>query len=142
MFYLFFSILLLLALSVFDIKQRLVPIWPPAAYALVLLIVHLILRDLGLSEILTGLVPGAVLLILALMFRASIGSGDGLVTLACGAVLGFSVEFPALVLSLLLCAVYAFVQLIRKKLSGKDALPFLPFLTAGHAALFLAEVIL
>lgn len=141
MMYLVLSVILLILLSVSDIKYRLVPIWPPALYAAILLIAHLLLQDLGLSEIITGLIPGGVLLLLAALMRACVGSGDALVTLACGCVLGFSVEFPALVIALLFSAAYALAQLLRKKLSGKDELPFLPFLAAGHAVMLFAAAV-
>lgn len=141
MMYLTFSVLLLTLLSVSDIKYRLVPIWPPALYAAVLLIIHLLLQDLGISEVICGLIPGGILLLLAALTRVCVGAGDGLVTLACGCVLGFSVEFPALVMALLFCAVYALIQIIRKKISGRDELPFLPFLAAGHAAMLLASAV-
>lgn len=135
-----FTILFLLFLSAEDLKSRRVRFLPALFFAGGMFLSHLILADLPLEEFLWGILLGAGLLTISLITHSAIGSGDALAVLACAAALGGSVEFAALLLSLLLTASFSLFLLIRRKISRKDTLPFLPFLLAGHLLLFLLQL--
>lgn len=129
------------ALSVSDLWTRTIPGWVCPAFAAASGILHLILKDLSLPGYLAGLLPGAVLLVLSLIFRASLGTGDGLVVMACGAALGPGRVIAAMTAALVLCAAVCVFLLIRKRVRRSDSLPFLPFLAVSHIIMLTAEVI-
>lgn len=129
-------------LSISDIRTKTIPGWAAPAFGIAMGILHLILSDLTFPSFLAGLIPGAVLVILSLVFRSSLGTGDGLVVLACGAALGLEREFAALCAALIFCAVFCIVLLILKRAQRSDCLPFLPFLAAAHTVMLIGEVIL
>lgn len=133
--------LFLMALSVSDFRTHTIPGWACPVFAAASGVLHLILKDLSLTGFLTGLLPGAVLLVLSLVFHASLGTGDGLAVMACGAALGLDRILAAFTAALLLCAAICVILLVRKKVRRSDALPFLPFLTASHIIMLTAEVI-
>lgn len=134
------AVLFLVCMSVSDLKSHTVPVWPIPLFALMSAAAHLILRDLPAADLLAGMLPGLFFLILAVIYSTSVGVGDALVVTVCGLAVGFAAEFCALVTALILCAGYAAAALIRKKMTRRDSLAFLPFLTAGHVLILIAEV--
>ncbi len=140
--YLLITILFLGILSVSDIRTKTIPGWSAPLYCVVVGVLHLILGDLSAWQLLAGLIPGAILLLLSWIFSSSIGAGDGLAVLACGCALGLEREFAALTAALIICAIFGMILLVRKKAKRTDTLPFLPFLTASHIVMFVSGVIL
>lgn len=139
MFFRIAVILMLILLSVSDLKSHTIPVLPVLVFAAVMAAVHLSAGDLPAVRIFTGMLPGLFLLAVSLASRSSIGTGDGIAVAACGAAIGLSSELASLTAALVLCCAYSIVLLIRKKAGRKDTLPFLPFLTAGHILVLLTE---
>ena len=139
MFFRIAVILMLILLSVSDLKSHTIPVLPVLVFAAVMAAVHLTAGDLPAVRIFTGMLPGLFLLAVSLASRSSIGTGDGIAVAACGAAIGFSSELASLTAALVLCCAYSIVLLIRKKAGRKDTLPFLPFLTAGHILILITE---
>ncbi len=140
-FYLLLTCLFLGLLSVSDMKTKTIPGWAPLLFAASMLLLHLFRTDLEPVELITGLIPGALLLVLSIILKSSIGAGDGLTVLACGCALGFSYSFPGLILGLFICGIVSAALLLCHKVKRSDTLPFLPFLAAAHFAVFLMELI-
>ena len=139
MFFRIAVILMLILLSVSDLKSHTIPVLPVLVFAAVMTAVHLSTGDLPAVRIFTGMLPGLFLLAVSLASRSSIGTGDGIAVAACGAAIGLSSELASLTAALVLCCAYSIVLLIRKKAGRKDTLPFLPFLTAGHILVLITE---
>ena len=139
MFFRIAVILMLILLSVSDLKSHTIPVLPVLVFAAVMAAVHLTAGDLPAVRIFTGMLPGLFLLAVSLAARSSIGTGDGIAVAACGAAIGLSSELASLTAALVLCCAYSIVLLIRKKAGRKDTLPFLPFLTAGHILVLITE---
>ena len=139
MFFRIAVILMLILLSVSDLKSHTIPVLPVLVFAAVMAAVHLSAGDLPAVRIFTGMLPGLFLLAVSLASRSSIGTGDGIAVAACGAAIGLSSELASLTAALVLCCAYSIVLLIRKKAGRKDTLPFLPFLTAGHILVLITE---
>ena len=139
--FLFLTCVFLCLLSVSDIRTGTIPAWAPPVFGIAMTVLHLFLADLTLAEIFAGLIPGAVLLFLSLAFRSSLGTGDGLTVLACGASLGAERTFAALTAALVVCAIFCAILLLLKRARRSDCLPFLPFLAASHLFMLIAEVI-
>ena len=139
MFFRIAVILMLILLSVSDLKSHTIPVLPVLVFAAVMAAVHLTAGDLPAVRIFTGMLPGLFLLAVSLASRSSIGTGDGIAVAACGAAIGLSSELASLTAALVLCCAFSIVLLIRKKAGRKDTLPFLPFLTAGHILVLITE---
>ena len=129
-------------LSVSDVKTKTIPAWASPAFAVLSGVLHLFLQDLSAAAFFAGLIPGAVLLILSIVFRASVGIGDGFAAMACGAALGPERIMAALAAAFVFCAVFCMVLLLLKRIRRSDSLPFLPFLASSHIVMLIAEVIL
>ena len=132
----------LVLLAVSDVRSLSIPVWPVPVLAAFSVCSHLILGDFSAVQILAGVLPGLILMLICAVHPASVGRGDALLITVCGAGIGFFAEFEALVTALFLCGAYAAWLLVRKKAKGNDCLPFLPFLAAGHILMTLAEAVL
>ena len=85
-----------------------------------------------LVSALSGMAIGFLVFLLAyFLSRKSIGLGDVKLVAVIGFYLGSSLIWSAMVGGLLLAGIYSCIQLIRKKVSMKDAIPLAPFLSAG-----------
>lgn len=143
-------------MSVQDIRQRKVSMWLIfllGATGSVLLVVNLsgaawpdwshtasdpdqtaVLSDIKgyWQSYLAGVLPGAVLWMAGKVSGNRIGSGDGYVLMALGLHLGLWNVVNCLLYGSVFCAIAGAVLLALKKKNKQDALPFLPFLTAGY----------
>lgn len=127
------QLLWLLGLSVYDVRYRKVPVW------MVLLgggvatgsgIFQCACLESSLADFFTGMIPGVVLLLLALGTQ-KVGWADGVVLMFMGSVLGFWQCMQAVMFSLILISVVSVVLLILKKANKGTAVPYVPFLTIG-----------
>lgn len=129
----------LAVLSVIDYKCKLVP------NKLVLLLLTLwalaiavsIFQDMEagvilLIECITGGIMGGVIFgACYLLSKKQLGAGDVKLAFVMGLFLTGSSAIQAYLCGSILCCLYCIVQIIRKKLSWKDSIPMVPFLTAG-----------
>lgn len=123
----------LTGLSLFDIRYRKVPVW-----LLVLgggIAVFFGIRDHtfgagSFEEFLFGMIPGLILLLLALGTRMA-GWADGIVLMLSGGILGFRQCILASMLSLILISILSALLLILKKVHKGTRIPYIPFLTMG-----------
>ncbi len=74
------------------------------------------------------LLPGMMLLILALLTKESIGYGDGLTVMVVGLWLGKMFTLYTLWLAVSASGIFGLVNVLRKK---KEPMPFVPFLLLG-----------
>lgn len=134
------QLLWLLGLSGYDIRYRRVPVW------MVLLggtaaagsgIFQCICLGSSSADFFTGMIPGAVLLLLALTTRKA-GWADGVVLMLLGCVLGFRQCILTVTCSLILISAVSVVLLILKKADKGTAVAYVPFLTIGFV---LCEII-
>lgn len=119
----------LLAISFMDIRTRRIPVW--------LLIPGGILTGTasvyqysGCFDLLRGLLPGMLLLVVALVTKKA-GYGDGVVLICLGAVVGGEKALLLFGFSLFLVSVFSLILLALRKVGRNTAIPFLPFLTAA-----------
>lgn len=117
--------------SVYDLKWKKVVVWAVLLSG-VFVLVYRIVSGAGISELLAGLVPGLVLLLVSRCTRESIGIGDGLVLCVLGLFCGLRQVLAVLGMALVLSAALAMVLLVLKKAGRKTELPFLPCLFAGY----------
>ena len=122
--------IVLVFFTVQDIRYR--KIFSPAALLLGAagLILHLF-PDASVLESLTGMIPGAVLLMVSRFCGEAVGIGDSLTLMGCGTVLGFSRTFELLFIALVFSAAWSVLLLIRRR-GMKQTFAFMPFLLAAH----------
>ena len=131
----------LCVLSVTDLRTKTIPGWASPAFGIAMGILHLLLPGMTLPECLMGLIPGAGLLVLSLIFRASMGVGDACAVMACGVAIGAERIFAELTAAFVLCAMLCAVLLIMKKIRRSDSLAFLPFLASSHMIVLIVKVV-
>ena len=118
-------------LSVIDIKNKKLPTSLIGIFAIVCFILRCF-QGISTGSFILGLLPGIVLLLLAISSGEKIGIGDALVVGILG--IGYAIEnvISILGISLFLIAIWAMGLLIIKKANKKTELPFLPYLFVGH----------
>ncbi len=119
----------LLVAGIMDVKSRRVPIWMLVSGG-VLAVCIAFGRHNGFQEALKGLLPGAMLLLVAFATKKA-GYGDGMVLGCLGMVLGGGKSLLLFGLSLFLTSLYALALLALRKAGRNTGLPFLPFLGAA-----------
>lgn len=126
-------------LSIWDIRERRVPVSPLVAGGALLLLLAInacFKGDLEWTALVGGLLPGAILCLLAGCTH-KVGMADGIVVMALGAQYGLWGSLLLLFYSLVPLSVYSLILVVRHK-AGKDThIPYLPFLFVGYFCLVL-----
>lgn len=87
-----------------------------------------------------GLLPGLMLLVLALMSGGAAGIGDGICFLVLGMLTGTWKTWILLMCALLLASVCSVILMVLQKACRKTRLPFLVFTAAAWAAALAADL--
>ena len=124
-----------------DIRKREIP----GSLLLVFALLSLICRGaygiwwLGITELLLRFLPGAVLLCIHAMKKSWLGTGDGLLVLLCGYLLGAEMIIQTVFAAFLFSGTTGLILLLAGRRKGKDTLPFAPFLLTGFAAVLILQ---
>jgi leader peptidase (prepilin peptidase)/N-methyltransferase len=81
------------------------------------------------GSMLLGFVPGALVLVLSILSKGRVGSGDAVVIMALGTWLGIAAAAGILLTALLAAAAAGAVYMAKG--GRKKEMPFIPFLAAG-----------
>jgi len=126
-FDIFVLIIILTAASVWDLKERAIPVWFFIISMLMAIGAELCSGSVNITASIGGTIIGFMLLAISKLTGGQIGEGDGIVFLITGVVLGFKNNFLLLLEALFLSFVFSLVFLLLKKINIKTKLPFLPF---------------
>ena len=85
----------------------------------------------GWFELMLCFLPGLLLLGIRLIKRQWVGTGDGLMVIACGYALGAEAVMVMTLSAFLISGLFGLFLLLFRKRSGADTIPFAPFLLAG-----------
>lgn len=85
----------------------------------------------------SGVTVGLFLTGLSKITRGQIGTGDGIVFIVSGTVLGFFENSILLFLSLIFAAVTGVCLILFRRVGRKDTMPFVPFIFAGYGVMCL-----
>ncbi len=121
-------------LSIWDLKEKRVPVFPLLTGASILLlpVIESCLRgDVLWGFLIGGLIPGALLIALAKV-SGKIGVADGLVVMALGAQCGLRGCLQLLFYSLFSLSVFSVFLLVLRKANCSTRIPYLPFLLLGY----------
>ena len=126
----------LIGFAIYDIKTKTIPVVAVAIIATSVLLYRLCM-GIGMLELVIGLIPGIVLLVLAFATRESIGTGDGLVLCILGLFCGWRQCLAMFAMALVLSAILSIILLVCRKAGRKTELPFLPSLFGGYLLYYL-----
>ncbi len=126
------GLLFLALLTPDDIRERRISVGKLVAGMVLALICRKLTGHMNAAEIIGSLVPGIILLLMAVIFRESIGSGDGMAVMVLGLWIGGFCASIAVCLAIMMAGLFAVVYLVRKR---RETLPFIPFLLLGMEVL-------
>lgn len=121
-------------LAVLDLRWKRVPVWLLAVGGTILTFVSVnwcVLEVKGITELVWGLVPGALLLLMAMTTKKA-GIADGIVLLLLSLSLDYRECICSFVLSFLIMSFVSLLLLVLGKVKRNSKLPYLPFLLAGY----------
>ena len=84
--------------------------------------------------LLIDMVPGILMYIISKLTNEKIGSGDALICLFIGAVVGVREVLLVISYAIVLAGIISFVLLIAKRVTKDTEIPFIPFLSIGVIA--------
>jgi len=93
--------------------------------------------DILISSMGGAAAMGILFLLVYYASKRSLGGGDVKLSFVLGLAITIYMAFTAVLLSLILCAIFSSVALILKKLSRKDPVPLGPFLFIGTVVTYL-----
>lgn len=127
------AFLWLLVLSFYDIRYKRVPVWMVMLGGAAMAGIGIyrgVCGETKPADLLTGILPGMALLLLALGTRKA-GWADGVILMLLGSVMGFRQCILIVMFSLLLISALSAVLLVLKKADKATVIPYVPFLSIG-----------
>jgi prepilin signal peptidase PulO-like enzyme (type II secretory pathway) len=115
-----------------DMKNKKIMLLPITAAFAAGLLRCLIFHQPAVIDGLLGAGIGVALCLISKWTGKEIGMGDGMVTAVIGIYMGIRMTVLCLCLAFFLVSPVALLLGCFKKLSGKDSLPFLPFMLLGY----------
>lgn len=134
------TILLLVYFSYEDIRDRKISTYLLLGSLGIAVLYLIIARDVALWEYLTGACVGILFLFLSIAGEG-IGTGDSVLIMLLGLLLGVRRQIAILFIGVILCAVTAAVLLAVGKVGRKSKLPFVPFLLCAFCILLCGRYI-
>ena len=122
-------------LAVIDIKNKKIPVYLIGSFAIICFLLRWT-QGISLLEFILGILPGIILLLLAIWSGEKIGIGDGLVVGVLGMAYTIEIVISILGISFFLIAICSIGLLIAKKVNRKTELPFLPYLFLGNLLVY------
>lgn len=130
-----------LALSIQDIRKRMISVRLLAIGAVVTIIWQIISNTQSLWNCLGGIILGMLFVGISRLTNEALGYGDSFFIMIQGVYLGIWNLMYVLIIAFTLTALYSIYLLIRFRFQREKALPFIPFLAAGHIIFVLLEVL-
>ena len=134
--------LFLLLLSAFsDIRKKEISLWLVISMAFLSLsdgAIALFNGKRTIEDLIVCIVPGVIMMLLALLSRQSIGYGDGLIILAIGMTFGISKLAVGIAIALFTSGIMSIFLIAIRKAKRNDTFPFIPFIFAGMVVSVLA----
>lgn len=130
-------LLFLVAGTVFDLKDKCIPkiylfIWGGCAILYIVFLSVIKKEADSVVNALIGIIPGVIGLFLAFVTKEQIGFGDGWVISLAGLFLGIKSVLCIVFSAFAFLTVVAMILLINRRVKGKSAIPFVPFLLIGQ----------
>lgn len=133
--------IMLLMFSIEDIKKRRIGMLQLLVFMAVGIIYQFVTGELTLPEIGGGILLGVCLLGIAGITRESLGYGDGMLFIVTGIYIGGWDNCALLMSSLVLASIFAIVQILLRKKSAKEEIPFVPFVLSAYVLYLGGQII-
>lgn len=124
----------MLVCTIVDIKKKEISIWLFGLLGIIVIIGYIALGNQKGYMLAAGVIPGALLIVLAKITEQSIGYGDGIILAEIGIVTGVGKCMLILAVALAIAGVFSLGIVIIKKVDKKYKIPFIPFLTMAYLA--------
>ena len=124
----------LIAMSLFDLFEKRVPVWLLTIGGIPAIVTAMFTYRNGtgsLSQLLFGMLPGVLLLVVAAVTRKA-GWADGIVLLIMGLLTGLWECMVCFMVSLIAMSAVSLPLLVLRKVGKNTTLPYIPFLCAGY----------
>jgi leader peptidase (prepilin peptidase)/N-methyltransferase len=130
-------LLFLFAAAFMDFRSGQLSLWFLLGAMAAGLLLRIIVGSISIKSLLLGIIPGAVLFLIALLTKQAIGYGDCLLLVVTGIFLGLTFTILLFLISLLFAGAASILLLAMKKRKRKEALAFAPFILAGYVGVLL-----
>lgn len=131
--------ILMTGCSITDIRGNKIHVWWCIGFMIIGIVVELIIKQRGVFNICTGMIPGIFIYVTSIATRGGIGKGDSLMLIAAGFFIGIINCMILLFCSLLLVAVSGCFLLLFKKGNMKIRIPFAPFMAMSFIILIFLD---
>ncbi len=121
--------------SVEDIRKREIGVYKIFLVGIAGVFLHIFREKIGIYNLLAGMSIGLVLLLLGKVFKGSIGSGDGLILMDTGILLGLERNLELFLNGLLLAGVWALILWVFFRKKKEYEIPFIPFLLISYVGM-------
>ena len=130
-------LLFLFAAAFMDFRSGQLSLWFFLGAMAAGLLLRIIVGSISIKSLLLGIIPGAVLFLIALLTKQAIGYGDCLLLVVTGIFLGLTFTILLFLISLLFAGAASILLLAMKKRKRKEALAFAPFILASYVGVLL-----
>ena len=128
---------------IWDIKKRVVP----KTYIYIFFVAGTIclllgvINEKGILDGLFGLIPGCVVIMLSIVSREHIGSGDGWILLCVGFFQNVKETLCMIFFAFAIMTIVLMFLLVIRRISCKSTIPLVPFLFVGQAIIIVGGYI-
>lgn len=122
------ELLFLAELSAEDVREKKVSVYKVLVFTVLALIYRAFTNQLFWMEMIINLVPGGMMILLAILTKEGIGYGDGMTVMVLGLWTNVWFTTGVLCVAILLSGIFGSICLIVTK---REVIPFVPFLLAG-----------
>lgn len=119
-------------LSIEDIKEKKITVSLVLLSAICGICMHLFFQTESIFDMLQGMLPGLLLLLVCACSHGKIGLGDGLLVMLTGLYLGWEKNIYLLFWSVILTGLWAIILLLFYRKEKTYEIPFAPFLFAAY----------
>jgi len=125
--------IILLVLSMVDIRSKRIPLLMIVGLIVLAIISSLALQPVDWVLMAAGAVVGLVFIIVSKVTREKLGYGDSLILLALGILLGFWEVMILILIAFLASACFGIIMVCWKKKNKNTSFPFVPFIALSYA---------
>ena len=122
------ELLFLAELSAEDVREKKVSVYKVLVFTVLALIYRAFTNQLFWMEMIINLVPGGMMILLAILKKEGIGYGDGMTVMVLGLWTNVWFTTGVLCVAILLSGIFGSICLIVTK---REVIPFVPFLLVG-----------
>lgn len=130
----------LFLMSIYDIRKKEIQLRISIVTAVVLTagqFCRIVCGEMAWYTAFTGVIVGGLLIGISKVTRGAVGTGDGIVFMISGVVLGFFENGILLFLSLVFAAAAGTCLMLSRRVGRKDMIPFVPFIFMGYGVMCL-----